>query len=58
LVGVSAKDLEAMESGKPAIPAPLDEKLRVYLCDFLTPGVGSECGIRFNFKRDNPSPEH
>ena len=58
LVGVSAKDLVAMESGEKAIPAPLDEKLRVYLYDFLTPGVGSDCGIRFNFKRDNLSPEH
>lgn len=58
LIGVSGKELKAMAAGKTAIPKHVDEKLRVYLYDFLTPGKGSDCGVRFNFERDNLSPEH
>lgn len=58
LVGVSGKDLKAMADGKKQIPQFVDEKLRVYLYDFLTPGDGCSCAIEFNFERDNLSPEH
>lgn len=58
LVGISSRDLKSMESGKKAIDARTDAKLRVYLYDFLSRGTGESCYVVFNHKRDNLSDRH
>jgi hypothetical protein len=58
LAGTTPAALDAMEKGKAPIPKPVDERLRVYLYDFLTPGPGSDCYVVFNHVRDNLSRDH
>lgn len=58
LVGTTESDLKRMAAGKLSIPQPVDSRLRSHLYDFLTPGPGSDCGIRFNHLRDKLSEGH
>jgi len=58
LLNVDVRDLAAMEAGTRAIDANTDARLRAYLYDFMTPGVGADCHVGFNHKRLSISEEH
>lgn len=58
LIGVPLRDLEGMMAGTKPIPLAVESKVKSYLYDFLTPGPGSDCGIRFNHTRDKLSTGH
>jgi hypothetical protein len=58
LAGISSSDLKAAEAGKKALPKKADERLKVHLYDFLTPGGGDDCYVVFNHKKTNLNPAH
>lgn len=58
LCGTNERELKEMAAGTRAIPKLVDDKLRVYLYDFLQPGAGEDCWIKFNPMKENLSDEH
>jgi hypothetical protein len=58
LVGVTLRDLAAMEAGKKPIPPVVRARILSYLYAFLTPGPGCPCYVVFNHKRDNLADRH
>ena len=58
LVGVTLRELEFMMEDLTPIPKDVDDKLRVYLYQCLTPGPGIDAFVYFNHDRDELSDEH
>lgn len=58
LAGISTSELKEAEAGKKNLPKRADEKLRVYLYDFLTSGGGDDCYVVFNHVKNNLNPSH